>query len=152
LTHVKTQVPIAKISIDVANGYTETFLEAVSRLREQNRNALIMAGTIATAEMAEALIIAGADIVRVGIGSGSVCITGETAGVGYPQLSAVIECADAAHRLKGHVCSDGGCVVPGDIAKAFGAGADFVMLGGMLAGHQECEGNVRYQDYGGDKI
>ncbi len=152
LAYVKSRVALSKISIDVANGYTETFLEAVSRARDENRDAVIMAGTIVTAEMAEALIIAGADIVRVGIGSGSVCITRDQTGVGYPQLSAVIECADAAHGLKGHVCSDGGCAVPGDIAKAFGGGADFVMLGGMLAGHQECDGDVRYEDRDGEKI
>ena len=152
LAYVKSRVPLTKISIDVANGYTETFLEAVSRTREENRDAVIMAGTIATAEMAEALILAGADIVRVGIGSGSVCTTRDLTGVGYPQLSAVIECADAAHGLKGHVCSDGGCAVPGDIAKAFGGGADFVMLGGMLAGHRECEGKITYEDRAGQKV
>src|SRR4029077_1940997 len=141
-----------KISIDVANGYTESFLKAVSRTRDENRDAVIMAGTIVAAEMAEALILAGADIVRVGIGSGSVCTTRDLTGVGYPQLSAVIECADAAHGLKGHVCSDGGCAVPGDIAKAFGGGADFVMLGGMLAGHQECEGKIRCEDREGEKV
>jgi GMP reductase len=149
---VRAQVPLTKISIDVANGYTETFLDAVRRAREQNRDAVIMAGTIVTGEMAEALILAGADIVRVGIGSGSVCTTRDLTGVGYPQLSAVIECADAAHGLKGHVCSDGGCTVPGDIAKAFGGGADFVMLGGMLAGHDECEGELRYEDRDGRKV
>jgi GMP reductase len=137
---------LTKISIDVANGYTESFLEAVARIREENRDAVIMAGTIVTAEMAEALILAGADIVRVGIGSGSVCTTRDLTGVGYPQLSAVIECADAAHGLKGQVCSDGGCSVPGDIAKAFGGGADFVMLGGMLAGHDECGGETVERD------
>jgi len=152
LTFVKSQVPLTKISIDVANGYTEKFLEAVSRTREDNPDAVIIAGTIETAEMAEALILAGADIVRVGIGSGSVCTTRDLTGVGYPQLSAVIECADAAHGLKGHVCSDGGCAVPGDIAKAFGGGADFVMLGGMLAGHQECEGKIRYDDSEGQEV
>jgi GMP reductase len=150
--HVKAQVPLAKISIDVANGYTETFLDAVARTREHNKDAVIMAGTIVTGEMAEALILAGADIVRVGIGSGSVCTTRDLTGVGYPQLSAVIECADAAHGLKGHVCSDGGCTVPGDIAKAYGGGADFVMLGGMLAGHDECEGEVRYEERGGERV
>jgi GMP reductase len=149
---VKAQVPLTKISIDVANGYTETFLDAVARTREDNREAVIMAGTIVTGEMAEALILAGADLVRVGIGSGSVCTTRDLTGVGYPQLSAVIECADAAHGLKGHVCSDGGCAVPGDIAKAYGGGADFVMLGGMLAGHDECEGEVRYEQRGGERV
>jgi GMP reductase len=152
LAYVRSRVPLTKISIDVANGYTESFLNAVSRTRDENREAVIMAGTIVTAEMAEALILAGADIIRVGIGSGSVCTTRDLTGVGYPQLSAVIECADAAHGLKGHVCSDGGCVVPGDIAKAFGGGADFVMLGGMLAGHQECEGKIRYEDREGEKV
>jgi GMP reductase len=152
LACVKSRAPLTKISIDVANGYTETFLEAVSRTREQNQDAVIMAGTIVTAEIAEALILAGADIVRVGIGSGSVCTTRDLTGIGYPQLSAVIECADAAHGLKGHICSDGGCAVPGDIAKAFGGGADFVMLGGMLAGHQECEGKIRYGDHEGRKV
>jgi GMP reductase len=149
---VKSKAPINKISIDVANGYTESFLEAVTRARDENKDAIIMAGTIVTGEMAEALILAGADIVRVGIGSGSVCTTRDLTGVGYPQLSAVIECADAAHGLKGHVCSDGGCTVPGDIAKAYGGGADFVMLGGMLAGHEECEGQVRYEERDGEKV
>lgn len=149
---VKAKVPLRKISLDVANGYTETFLAAVSRMRDDNKDAVIMAGTIVTAEMAEALILAGADIVRVGIGSGSVCTTRDLTGVGYPQLSAVIECADAAHGLKGQVCSDGGCTVPGDIAKAFGGGADFVMLGGMLAGHDQCEGEIRYEERGGARV
>jgi GMP reductase len=152
LAYVKARTPLAKISLDVANGYTESFLEAVSRLRDDNKDAVIMAGTIVTAEMAEALILAGADIVRVGIGSGSVCTTRDLTGIGYPQLSAVIECADAAHGLKGQVCSDGGCTVPGDIAKAFGGGADFVMLGGMLAGHDECEGEIRYEERDGRKV
>src|ERR1700754_986681 len=139
LAAVKAQVAVPMISIDVANGYTEQFLDAVTRLRSENPKAVIMAGTVVTAEMTEALIIAGADIVRVGIGSGSVCTTRDLTGVGFPQLSAVIECADAAHGLKGQVCSDGGCTVPGDLAKAFGGGADFVMLGGMLSGHSECD-------------
>jgi GMP reductase len=152
MEYVKMQAHIPRISIDVANGYINNFSNAISKMRDQNRDAVIMAGTIATPEMAEALIVAGADIVRVGIGSGSVCITRDITGVGYPQLTAVIESADAAHRLKGHVCSDGGCSVPGDIAKAFGAGADFVMLGSMLAGHQECEADIRYEDRGGEKI
>jgi GMP reductase len=142
--YVKSRAALSKLSIDVANGYTEAFLESVSRKRSKNPDAILMAGTIITGEMAEALILAGADIVRVGIGSGSVCTTRDLTEIGYPQLSAVIECADAAHGLKGHVCSDGGCTVPGDIAKAFGGGADFVMLGGMLAGHQECDGELRY--------
>ncbi len=105
-----------------------------------------MAGNVVTGEMTEELILDGADIVKVGIGPGSVCTTRKMTGVGYPQLSAIIECADAAHGLGGLICADGGCTSPGDLAKAFGGGADFVMLGGMLAGHDECMGEVVEQD------
>ncbi|MHC2331126.1 GMP reductase [Bradyrhizobium sp. USDA 4454] len=152
LAKVKEQVAVPMINIDVANGYTEQFLSAVAQLRTDNQAAIIMAGTVVTAEMTEALILAGADIVRVGIGSGSVCTTRDLTGIGFPQLSAVIECADAAHGLKGQVCSDGGCVVPGDIVKAIGGGADFVMLGGMLAGHAECAGEIQYEDVDGKRV
>lgn len=152
LAKVKQQVVVPMINIDVANGYTQQFLDAVVRLRSENPTAVIMAGTVVTAEMTEALILAGADIIRIGIGSGSVCTTRDLTGVGFPQLSAVIECADAAHGLKGHVCSDGGCVVPGDIVKAIAGGADFVMLGGMLAGHAECAGEIVYQDVNGKRV
>ncbi|NXU65492.1 GMPR1 reductase, partial [Horornis vulcanius] len=100
------------------------------------------AGNVVTGEMVEELIISGADIVKVGIGPGSVCTTRIKTGVGYPQLSAVIECADSAHGLKGHIISDGGCNCPGDVAKAFGAGADFVMIGGMFAGHDQSAGDI----------
>ena len=130
------------ICLDVANGYTQRFVDMVKRLREKYPDKVLMAGNVVTAEMTEELIMSGADIVKVGIGPGSVCTTRKMTGVGYPQLSAVIECADAAHGLKGLLCSDGGCVVPGDVAKAFAAGADFVMLGGMLAGHDECSGDI----------
>lgn len=130
------------ICIDVANGYSEPFVDFVKKIRDEYPNKTIMAGNVVTAEMTEALILGGADIVKVGIGPGSVCTTRRMTGVGYPQLSAVIECADSAHGVEGHICSDGGCVVPGDIAKAFGGGADFVMLGGMLAGHDECGGEI----------
>lgn len=140
---VQKQAQIRLICLDVANGYTEKFVDMVGRTREKNPDAVIMAGNVVTGDMTEALVLAGADIVKVGIGLGSVCTTRKMTGVGYPQLSAVIECADAAHGLKGQVCADGGCTVPGDIAKAFGRGADFVMLGGMLAGHDECEGEIR---------
>lgn len=131
-----------KICIDVANGYSEHFVDYVKRMRDKMPDVTIMAGNVVTGEMAEQLILNGADIVKVGIGPGSVCTTRKMTGVGYPQLSATIECADAAHGLGGLVCADGGCTVPGDIAKAFGAGADFVMLGGMLAGHDESEQKV----------
>jgi GMP reductase len=125
------------ICLDVANGYTEKFSELVYNIRKYHSNLIIMAGNVVSPEMTEALILAGADIVKVGIGSGSACSTRLQTGVGYPQFSAIIECADAAHGLGGHICSDGGCASPGDVAKAFGAGADFVMLGGILAGHTE---------------
>jgi GMP reductase len=139
---VKRETPIGLICLDVANGYTEKFVDMVAQVRDDSPDAVIMAGNVVTGDMTEALLLAGADIVKVGIGPGSVCTTRKMTGVGYPQLSAVIECADAAHGLKGQVCADGGCTVPGDIAKAYGGGADFVMLGGMLAGHDECEGDV----------
>lgn len=130
------------ICIDVANGYSEHFVAFLQRARERFPDKTICAGNVVTGEMVEELILSGADIVKVGIGPGSVCTTRVKTGVGYPQLSAVIECADAAHGLSGQIVSDGGCSVPGDIAKAFGGGADFVMLGGMLAAHDECEGTV----------
>jgi GMP reductase len=132
--------------IDVANGYTEGFIDFVKKIRQQYPQLTIMAGNVVTGDITEELILAGADIVKVGIGPGSVCTTRKMTGVGYPQLSAVIECADAAHGLGGQICADGGCVVPGDLAKAYGGGADFVMLGGMLAGHDECEGDVVERD------
>jgi GMP reductase len=125
------------ICLDVANGYSERFIDLVKDMRKIWNNAIIIAGNVVTAEMTEALILAGADIVKVGIGPGSVCTTRKITGVGYPQLSAVIECSDAAHGLGGHIVADGGCTCPGDVAKAFAAGADFVMLGGMLAGTDE---------------
>ncbi|RLG26697.1 GMP reductase, partial [Methanosarcinales archaeon] len=128
------------ICIDVANGYTETFVDHVKLVRTAFPESIIMAGNVATREMTETLLIQGADIVKVGIGPGSLCTTRKVAGVGFPQLSAIDECADAAHGLGGHICADGGCTTPGDVAKAFGAGADFVMLGGLLSGCDECEG------------
>jgi len=133
---------IEYVCIDVANGYHENFAGFVRRIRARHPRLVIMAGNVVTGEMTEELILSGADIVKVGIGPGSVCTTRMMTGVGYPQLSAVIECADAAHGLGGHICADGGCVTAGDIAKAFGAGADFVMLGGMLSGHAECAGET----------
>lgn len=126
-----------RVCIDVANGYTQSFVDFIKQFRERYPYVLLMAGNVVTPEMTEELILAGVDIVKVGIGPGSVCTTRKITGIGYPQLSAVIECADAAHGLKGHIIADGGCSVPGDVVKAFAAGADFVMLGGMLAGHKE---------------
>ena len=140
LREVKRVHPgISHLCVDVANGYSESFLQVVKQLREEYPGDVIMAGNVVTGDMVEALVLAGADIVKVGIGPGSVCTTRKMTGVGYPQLSAIIECADAAHGLGALICADGGCQAPGDIAKAFGGGADFVMLGGMLAGHTESE-------------
>ena len=130
------------ICIDVANGYSEHFVRFLEKARAKFPEKVIIAGNVVTGEMVEELILSGADIVKVGIGPGSVCTTRVKTGVGYPQLSAIIECADAAHGLGGQIISDGGCVNPGDVAKAFGAGADFVMLGGMFAGHDESGGEV----------
>lgn len=128
--------------LDVANGYSQRFIDFVKDVKDKWPDKIIIAGNVVTAEMTEALLLAGADIIKIGIGPGSVCTTRKVAGVGFPQLSAVMECADAAHGLGGYIMADGGCQSPGDVSKAFGAGADFVMLGGMLAGHDECEGDV----------
>mmetsp|Transcript_18961 Transcript_18961/g.41155 ORF Transcript_18961/g.41155 Transcript_18961/m.41155 type:complete len:345 (-) Transcript_18961:124-1158(-) len=133
---------IKMICLDVANGYSENFVSTVRKVRAQHPNHTIIAGNVVSGEMVEELLLSGADIIKVGIGPGSVCTTRKQTGVGYPQLSAVIECADAAHGLGGHIVSDGGCACPGDFAKAFGAGADFVMSGGMFAGHDESGGNL----------
>ncbi len=130
------------VCIDVANGYSERFGNFVRKFRNEFPNLVIIAGNVVTGEMTEELILNGADIVKCGIGPGSVCTTRIQTGVGYPQLSAVIECADAAHGLGGHIIADGGCTNSGDVAKAFGGGSDFVMLGGMLAGHDEGGGEV----------
>ena len=130
------------LNANPALGYSEHFVQFVSKAREAWPTKTIIAGNVVTGEMCEELILSGADIVKVGIGPGSVCTTRVKTGVGYPQLSAVIECADAAHGLGGQIISDGGCTMPGDVAKAFGGGADFVMLGGMLAGHEESGGTV----------
>jgi GMP reductase len=135
------------ICIDIANGYSEHFVDFVRQVRKECPRMNIIAGNVVTADMTQELLLAGADVVKVGIGPGSVCTTRIQTGVGYPQLSAVIECADAAHGLGGHVIADGGCTCSGDVAKAFAAGADFVMLGGMLAGHDEGGGEVITKRY-----
>ena len=140
------------VCVDVANGYSERFAEFVRGMRNNYPNIIIIAGNVVTGEMTEELILAGADIVKVGIGPGSVCTTRIQTGVGYPQLSAVIECADAAHGLGGHIIADGGCTSSGDVAKAFAGGADFVMLGGMLAGHNEGGGEVITKYYQTNEI
>ena len=144
------------ITIDVANGYHENFVDFVAQMREDFPEQTIIAGNVITAEMTEELILRGADIVKCGIGPGSVCTTRLMTGVGIPQLSGIIECADAAHGVGGQVIADGVCLYPGDVAKAFGAGADFVMLGGMLAGHEESEiaildGKMEFYGMGSDR-
>lgn len=139
------------ITVDVANAYHENYADFISRLRDEYPDKTIIAGNVISAEMTEELIIKGADIVKCGIGPGSVCTTRTMTGVGVPQLSGIIECADAANGIGGHIIADGGCVYPGDVSKAFGAGAHFVMLGGMLAGHDESEGEIvdgKIQFYG----
>jgi GMP reductase len=143
---LQTNPQLKYICIDVANGYSEHFVSFVKQTRKKFIDKVIIAGNVVTGEMVEELLLAGADIIKVGIGPGSVCTTRIKTGVGYPQLSAIIECADAAHGLGGQIISDGGCSTPGDVAKAFGAGADFVMLGGMLAGHDESGGSTIERD------
>ena len=140
------------VCVDVANGYSERFVKFIKFLREHYPFLVIIAGNVVTADQTQELILNGADIVKVGIGPGSVCTTRIQTGVGYPQLSAVIECADAAHGLGGHIIADGGCTCPGDVAKAFAAGADFVMLGGMLAGHDEGGGEIITKYYQSNEL
>jgi GMP reductase len=143
LSEIISAIPqINFICLDVANGYSEHFVAFVKQTRKKYPESVILAGNVVTGEMVEELLLAGADIIKVGIGPGSVCTTRVKTGVGYPQLSAIIECADAAHGIGGQIVCDGGCTTPGDIAKAFGAGADFVMLGGMFAGHTESGGEL----------
>ncbi len=130
---------IKMITIDVANAYHQNMVEFVARVRDEYPEKVIVAGNVVTPEMTEELIINGADVVKIGIGPGSVCTTRTMTGVGVPQFSAILDCADAANGVDGHIMADGGCVHPGDIAKALGGGAHMVMIGGMLAGHDESE-------------
>src|SRR6056300_985797 len=148
----QTDGGIKYVCVDVANGYTKFFAEYIESLRNQFRDIVIIAGNVVTGDQTQELILKGADVVKVGIGPGSVCTTRIQTGVGYPQLSAVIECADAAHGLGGHIIADGGCTCPGDVAKAFAGGADFVMLGGMLAGHDEGGGEVITKIYNTQEV
>ena len=131
------------LCIDVANGYMKKMVEFCQLVRKTFPNLIIVAGNVATREMVEELIINGkVDVVKVGIGPGSACLTRMKTGVGVPQLSAIIECSDAAHGLGGFIIGDGGITCPGDMSKAFGGGADFVMMGGQFAGHDENPGEV----------
>ena len=154
LQQVKTMADgnLKYVCMDIANGYSDHFAQHVRKVRAEFPDLVIIAGNVVTREMTEELILAGADIIKVGIGPGSVCTTRIQTGVGFPQLSAVIECADAAHGLGGHIIADGGCTNPGDVAKAFAAGADFVMLGGMLAGHDEGGGDIIIKTYASNEI
>ncbi len=138
---ILNKYPFKFVCIDVANGYSEYFSNFVRKFRDKNPDPIIFAGNVVTEEMTHQLIVDGADIVKVGIGPGSVCTTRKQTGVGYPQMSAILECSSKAHRTGGGVCGDGGCTIPGDVAKAFGGNADFVMLGGMFAGHEQSGGN-----------
>ena len=131
------------ICVDIANGYIKRLVDFCQQVRKLIPNCILIAGNVVSREMVEELILNGkVDIVKVGIGSGSVCTTRLQTGVGMPQLSAIIECSDAAHGCNGHIISDGGITCPGDASKAFGAGADFVMLGSMLSGHKESGGEL----------
>jgi len=136
------------LCIDVANGYSSKFHDAVRLYREEFPSIVLIGGNVVTSEMVEELSTndIGLDVVKIGLGNGSVCTTRLKTGVGYPQLSAVIECADAAHGMGTHIISDGGVCNAGDFSKAFGAGADFVMSGSMFAGHYECSGNIIQKD------
>ena len=139
------------ICIDIANGYMDKLVQFCVRVRNAFQDKIIVAGNVVTREMVEELILNGkVDVVKVGIGPGSACTTRLKTGVGMPQLSAVLECADAAHGVGGHIISDGGITCPGDMAKAFGAGADFVMVGGQFAGHDQNPGKVM-EDENGNK-
>ena len=138
-------IPLPNICVDVANGYSEKFVKTVAHIRKLYEDVIIMAGNVVTPEMVEELILHGkVDIVKVGIGPGSVCTTRLKTGVGYGQISACMECSDAAHGHGGHICGDGGCKHVGDICKVFGTNADFVMCGNFFAGCDECEGEWQY--------
>ena len=152
IVHQIVKDKLKYVCMDIANGYSDHFAAHVRKVRKAFPDLVIIAGNVVTREMTEELILSGADIVKVGIGPGSVCTTRIQTGVGYPQLSAVIECADAAHGLGGHIIADGGCTCPGDVAKAFAGGADFVMLGGMLAGHDQGGGEVIVKQFETNEI
>jgi GMP reductase len=143
LTSICDSIPVNWICIDIANGYISNLVTFCKKVRDKYPDKTIVAGNVVTREMVEDLILTGGvDIVKIGIGPGSACTTRIKTGVGMPQLSAVIECSDAAHGVGGHIISDGGITCPGDMAKAFGGGADFVMVGGQFAGHDENPGEL----------
>ena len=151
-SYLESGTQIDKICIDIANGYIPKLIEFIREVRNKFPSSLIMVGNVVTGDMTQDLILNGADIVKVGIGPGSVCTTRKLTGVGRPQLSAILECADAAHGVGGLICADGGCTCAGDVAKAFGAGADFVMIGGMFAGTDESAGELITKCYKSNEI
>ena len=130
-------ISASKICIDTANGHTQKFLDYIKEVRSANPSSIIMAGNIGTPDMVGRIKLAGADIVKIGLGSGLACTTREMTGVGYPQLKLIKQCQGIFGIP---ICSDGGVRTPGDICKALAAGATYVMLGGILAGHNECDG------------
>jgi GMP reductase len=132
---------IDKLCIDIANGYLNKLDNTIKYFRNKYQDILIMVGNVVTQERCNELSLSGADIVKIGIGGGSCCLTREKTGVGYPQLSCILDC-HREYMCNSLLVSDGGCSNSSDICKAFGAGADFVMLGGMLGGHDECEGEI----------
>ena len=143
LNRILDSVDCNWICIDIANGYIKSLVEFCKRVRAAYPDKIIVAGNVVTREIVEELILnGGVDVVKVGIGSGSACLTRMKTGVGMPQLSAIMECADAAHGVGGHIIGDGGITCPGDMAKAFGGGADFVMVGGAFSGHDENPGEL----------
>ena len=139
---LKSFPDIKMITVDVANAYHQNMVDFIKKIRNEYPEKIIIAGNVVTPEMTEELIINGGDVGKIGIGPGSVCTTRTMTGVGVPQFSAIVDCSDAANGVGGHIMADGGCVHPGDIAKAFGGGAHMVMIGGMLAGHDESETQV----------
>jgi GMP reductase len=148
----KLAVPLPNICIDIANGYRQSFVKFVREIRELYPQSVMMAGNVCTPEMVIELLIEGkADLIKVGIGGGKICKTRFVTHIGVPQLSAIIECADAAHGVGGLICSDGGIRQPGHVAAAIGGGADMVMIGGYFSGHDENEGDFTYDEQGNKK-
>lgn len=143
LRSILSEIDVKFICVDIANGYMEKLVSFCANLRSLYPDKIIVAGNVVTREITEELILRGkVDIVKIGIGPGSACLTRVKTGVGMPQLSAIDECADAAHGVNGFIIGDGGITSPGDLSKGYGAGADFIMIGGMFSGHDENPGDI----------